>query len=157
MYEFVIPAGTNLLTVTYLGPSSATCHSNLSTALHWIKMWKAALPAKWPAAYFWGRSLYRWEFYKCFFETSLGSDNALSLGELFLTTWRNIVPSYSRANQSETLKTKVLIVLESQDTPCPITQNHIPQDRALIFSLVITINTVILYHIWNLLFDVRHT
>jgi len=57
------------------------------------------------------------------------------------------VPSYSRANQSETLKTKVLIVLESLDTAHPITQNHIPQDRALIFSLAVTINTVIVYHI----------
>jgi len=46
MYEFVIPAGTDLLTVTYTGPSRATCHSNPSTALHWIKMWKAALPTK---------------------------------------------------------------------------------------------------------------
>jgi len=87
--------------------------------------------------------------------TSLGPDSAVSLGELFLTIWRNTVPSYSRANQSETLN--LLIVLESLDTAYPVTQNHIPRDRALILSLAITINTVILYHIWDLLFDVRHT
>ena len=46
MYEFVIPACTDLLTITYIGPFSAICHSNPSTALHWITMWKAALPTK---------------------------------------------------------------------------------------------------------------
>jgi hypothetical protein len=46
MYEFVMRAGTDLLTITHIAPSSATCHSNPSTALHWIKMWKTALPTK---------------------------------------------------------------------------------------------------------------